>query len=496
MVAAQILFFLLGGPILLMAIVTIQKGKKIRSRLFENLSDNNKKYIFNSGEEQTMVSEEGVIDLLISNLKKIAVFINNIANGNYAVSWEGLTSENQELNKENIAGELIAMRNQMKKVKAEDEMRLWTTQGLSNFAEIVRTNQQNFKLLAERLIVSLAKYLNAQQGGLFILNEENEQDIHLELMGCYAYDRLKTMEKRIEVGQGLVGQCYLEKESIYMTNVPQDFVNITSGLGDARPNCILIVPLKLNDRIEGVIELASLILFQPHEIEFVEKLGETIASAITSVRTAENTKLLLERSQQQTEEMRAQEEEMRQNMEELQATQEQMERKNEEVETLLSKTAQNEAVLKKQQETILLEKKNLETENAILDTLMEVIPDRITVKDHEGKYLKVSKSKIRTLEEQGFKNVIGKSDKEMFGNEHFEKSFSIEKEIMSTQKPVLNVEERIEISKGIKIWGMTSRVPLKDSEGKVLGTLVVTRDITREKDYEEQLESLKSKSQN
>ena len=127
---------------------------------------------------------------------------------------------------------------------------------------------------------------------------------------------------------------------------------------------------------------------------------------------------------------------------------------------------------------------------------MEVIPDRITVKDHEGKYLKVSKSKIRTLEEQGFKNVIGKSDKEMFGNEHFEKSFSIEKEIMSTQKPVLNLEERIEISKGIKIWGMTSRVPLKDTEGKVLGTLEVTRDITREKDYEEQLESLKSKSQN
>ena len=95
--------------------------------------------------------------------------------------------------------------------------------------------------------------------------------------------------------------------------------------------------IKLNDRIEGVIELASLLPFQPHEIEFVEKLGETIASAITSVRTAENTKLLLERSQQQTEEMRAQEEEMRQNMEELQATQEEMQRKAQEYEAVIEK---------------------------------------------------------------------------------------------------------------------------------------------------------------
>jgi CHASE3 domain sensor protein/putative methionine-R-sulfoxide reductase with GAF domain len=336
MVVAQLLLMVIAVPILIFAVSTIKKAREKQREIYENLSESNNKYLFNPGEDsENEADEEGIINSLITNLQKTASFINNITNGNYSVSWDGLTKENASLNSRNIAGELTSMRDQMKKVKEEDEIRIWMSQGLSDFAEIVRSNQDNFKNLAEKLIVSLVKYLNAQQGGIFIVNKDNEDDVYLELMGCFAYDRVKTVDKRIELGQGLVGQCYLEKETVLMTQVPQDYVNITSGLGEARPDCILIVPLKLNENIEGIIELASLKVFKSHEIQFVEKLGETIASAVTTVRTAENTKLLLERSQQQAEEMRAQEEEMRQNMEELQATQEQMERKNEEIEELL-----------------------------------------------------------------------------------------------------------------------------------------------------------------
>lgn len=476
--------------------MSIKRNKKIRKELFDKLEDSNRKFIFDSGDEIDTKNEVVIIDSLIKNLKEATGFINSIAKEDYAITWNGLTVENESLNRGNIAGELTTMRDQMIKVKEEDEVRLWTSQGLSDFAEIVRSNQRNFKALSEKLIVSLVKYLDAQQGGLFILNDEIGHEPYLELMGCYAYDRIKTVEKRIEIGQGLVGQCYLEKETIYMTDVPQDFVNITSGLGDARPDSILIVPLLLNDKIEGVIELASLQKFKSHEIAFVEKLGETIASAITNVRTAENTSHLLEQSQQQTEEMRAQEEEMRQNMEELQATQEQMERKNAEVESLLQQAAETEAQLKAQQEIIITEKKNLETENAILNTLMEVIPERVTVKDRNGNYLKVSKSKQKTLKEQGYKNVIGRSDRDLFGEEHFQKSHNTEKEIMSSQRSVLDVEERIEIAKGVKIWGLTSRLPFKDTEGKVLGTIVMTRDITKEKELADRLDELEQKSGN
>ncbi len=492
----QIIFFIVGAPVMLITISSFRKERKLRNNLFGTILKSNNEFIFNTGEDHDDLAsdEKSVISYLVSNLKLAVDFISKITDGNYEIEWHGMNKSNNHLNNENIAGKLINMRDQMKKVKGEDEKRIWTSQGLSDFAAIIRNNQYDFQLLAVELITNIVKYLNVQLGGLFILNDDDKDDIFLELKGCYAFERVKTIEEKIYPGKGLVGQCFLEKETIYMTDVPQDFVNITSGLGDARPDSILIVPLRLNDKIEGVIELASLKKFENHEIEFIEKLGEAIASAITTVRTSENTKVLLEQTQQQAEEMRAQEEEMRQNMEELQATQEQMHRKNEEVEELLREASVREGEMKSQNEIILQEKEELETEKSILVTLMDLLPERITIKDHQGKYLKLSEAKYKTLRAQGYKDMIGKSDKDIFGEEHFEKSYSAEKELMKSKQSVLNVEEKIKISDDVSIWGLTSRIPFVNSVGKVLGTIAITRDITKEKTCEEELEKLKGSS--
>jgi len=220
---------------------------------------------------------------------------------------------------------LIKMREHLKQTKIDDERRNWVVSGLAMFAEIIR-NQSDSKKLGDTITSNIVKYTNSNQGALFVLNDEKKDDLHLQSLSCYAWNKKKFAEKTIYEGQGLIGQCWLEGSPIFMTQVPQDYVSITSGLGQATPRCVFIVPLKVNETIYGVLELASFEPYQEYEREFIEKVCETIASSIATVKIADQTKYLLEQSQLQAEALRSQEEEMRQNMEELQATQEGMER--------------------------------------------------------------------------------------------------------------------------------------------------------------------------
>ena len=259
------------------------------------------------------------IKKLIEGMRKSAGFANEIGKGNLDTEFHALSDGDM------LGISLLTMRENLKKVDEEDRKRNWATKGLAMFGEILRSNNNDIEGLSAAIISNLVKYLNANQGGLFLLNDENKNEIFLELKACYAYERKKFLEKAIFLGEGLVGQCWQEKESIYLTDVPDNYLNITSGLGNANPRNVLIVPLKVNDAIFGVIELAAFDFIENHEVEFVEKMAESIASTISSVKVNMRTSKLLEESQRLSGELQTQEEEMRQNMEELKATQEAME---------------------------------------------------------------------------------------------------------------------------------------------------------------------------
>lgn len=213
--------------------------------------------------------------------------------------------------------------------KKEGERRQWASNGIAKFADILRNNHGDDQKMFDVIISSLVKYTGANQGGLFLLEGEKDERV-LNLMAAYAYDRKKYLQKTIAVGEGVLGQVVLERAPVFMTAIPDEYVQITSGLGDSPPRSLLISPLIVNEEVYGVLELASFQKFEPHVQEFVSKIGESIASTIATVRVSGKTKTLLEELQQQTEEMKSQEEEMRQNMEELVATQEEMQRKEQE----------------------------------------------------------------------------------------------------------------------------------------------------------------------
>jgi predicted ribosome quality control (RQC) complex YloA/Tae2 family protein len=166
-----------------------------------------------------------------------------------------------------------------------------------------------------------------------VAKEDENHHKHLELSACYAFDRKKHVEKKLNIGQGLIGQAFLDASTTLLKQIPDSYLHITSGLGHAMPRCVVIVPMKNNEKVEAIAELATFEEYLPHEVAFFEKCGEFIASAIATAQQAQRNQAMMERMQSQTEQLRNQEEELRQNIEELEATQEAMRRQAQETKT-------------------------------------------------------------------------------------------------------------------------------------------------------------------
>ncbi|MEI7597547.1 MAG: PAS domain S-box protein [Bacteroidota bacterium] len=285
----------------------------------------NKINILNNNFEQLTVSEH-------ERAAKIVKFTEELSKGNTEYSYE-ITDQQDEMGKSllDLRDSLLKKIEDEKIFKQQNEQRNWTNQGLARFADILRKDNDDIDKLSYNILSNLIKYLEANQGGFFIINDNDSRDEFLELKAMYAYDRRKFEEKTIKPGEGLAGTCWIEKESIFLTDVPDKYTYITSGIGEATPNCVLITPIKVNDEVFGVIEIASFKVLEQFEIEFVEKLSENIASTISGVKVNIKTSILLEQSQKQADAMREQEEAMRQNMEELKATQEEAARQSEQL---------------------------------------------------------------------------------------------------------------------------------------------------------------------
>ena len=225
---------------------------------------------------------------------------------------------------------LINLRNNLKNNteeqqnrKMEDDQRNWISGGLATVGDILRRPFENMEEFSYTIISYLVKYLNANQGGFFLIEQDEAEKNYFEMKASYAYDRKKFANKRVEWGEGLIGTCALEKESIYMTDLPDGYLEITSGLGLATPDNLLIVPLITQDEVLGILELASFNTIEKYEIGFVESVAERTAITISSLRSSIRTASLLKESQEQAEVLAQQEEKMRQNMEQLKETQEQ-----------------------------------------------------------------------------------------------------------------------------------------------------------------------------
>ena len=217
----------------------------------------------------------------------------------------GATEAVAELNfvqpDEQLGKALLKMKLTLQEYQEQEETRRWSAQGLTHFSDILRDNTSSIEVFSEQVIRHLVIFLEMNQGGIFVKAEEKDRT-WLDLTACYAYDKQRHIQKRYAPGQGLIGQCYLDQKTTLLTKVPDQYTTITSGMGEATPSVVVIVPLRWNDDTYGVVELAGFKELAPHRLSFLEKVAESIASSLSAVQTKVHMQQLLQTSQQLTQE--------------------------------------------------------------------------------------------------------------------------------------------------------------------------------------------------
>lgn len=254
-------------------------------------------------------------------IEEISDFVNHLVSDNYEIKFKDYNK------KDALVLSLVKLRDKLKenielnkKRQNEEKLRQWFADGQAKFNDILRESSSGMKSLAEASLINLVKFFDAAQGGFFILNEDITPPI-LELTSSFAYDRIKSLTKTIQLGDGLVGMCALEKNTIWLNNVPDGYMEIESGLGEAHPTNIIIIPVKTEDNLLGVIEIASFNKFNKNEVRFIENIAEDIASTLETTKITDRTSDLLEESQKKSDELAVRDSEMSEKIDELREAQ-------------------------------------------------------------------------------------------------------------------------------------------------------------------------------
>jgi PAS domain S-box-containing protein len=494
---------------IIIIIFSLLAGASFSKRLSGRINDINKSLVtLSKGETFSDLGNSQYDELrntveslnqLMHRINEASDFATNLGEGKFDYEFSSY-SENDKLgvSLEKMKNSLLDARDDEEKRKKEDEIRNWTADGIARFNDILRTDNDNIEKLSYNLIKNLIDYLSANQGGFFLLEGEENQEKQLNLIASYAYDRQKYLKKQIKIGEGLAGTCVLEKKTIFLKDIPEDYAEITSGIGGSHPRSVMIVPLKLDDEVLGIIELASFNIFKQHEIEFVEQVALSIASTMVTVKLNTRTAQLLKESNKRAEELAQQEEEMRQNLEEMQATQDELKRLKEDEKKSAEKHRKEQEELmnklKLQNEELNRVQVDLLKETALLNNLMNFSPDYIYFKDKQSKFIRISKTMAKSF---GFKkpeDAVGKSDFDVFTDEHARPAYNDEMEIIKTGKPIVDKIEKETRSDGRVTWVTTTKMPLKDEKGETIGTFGVSSDITKIKNLEIKASEVEEKS--
>ncbi|MES2285978.1 MAG: response regulator [Bacteroidota bacterium] len=191
----------------------------------------------------------------------------------------------------------------------------WLKSNLAKFNQMLQ-GQKDLKTVARRILSELAQVVSAHYGAFYIVAAD-EVFPKLKLFASYAYKSEKHIPKEFLFGEGLVGQCALEKERILLSNIPDSYVKINSGLGKAKPSNLILLPVLFENNVKAVIELGTLDSFSQTHLDFLSQLTESIGIVLNTIQTNTRTEVLLSQSQSLTSALKLQQDELRRTNDEL-----------------------------------------------------------------------------------------------------------------------------------------------------------------------------------
>lgn len=378
-----------------------------------------------------------------------------------SLSGEGPVSIYAPQEEDEVGNALVVLSNYLNRKELdeasrnrEDRKQNWISAGNAQIGEVLRSERENVAELSFSIIQKLVSYMKVEMGSLFISNHSEPDHPTLELTASYAYDRRKYQNRILEWGSELPGTCAQERKKILLTEVPEHYFEVSSGTGSARPNCLLLVPMIIDDIVYGVIELATVRLLRTFEIEFVESLSTGIATSLEAVQNNERTSALLKQSRSQEETSRTQEVLVQEKLKEMEAA----------LADSLKKESDNAGLLQAVSQSTLVAELGL-----------------------NGRYVSINQSFLMLLESQS-DQVLGKlytefSQADPSSNEY--------KEFWSSLRAGDSISntERYKLFSGKEVWLKQSFTPLVNDEGKVYKIINIAEDVTEAESLKDRLKS-------
>ncbi|WP_236585528.1 response regulator [Dyella sp. EPa41] len=300
--------------------------------------------------------------LITRPIRRMTDLMTRLANHDHTV-------EIRQIERRDEIGEIARALHVFKQMAIETSEQTWVKTHVSRIAGDLQTvgDQREF---GDRLTGTLVPLLQAGVGVFYLYDEEHD---HLRLLGSYGYQESRHPSPEFALGEGLVGQCAIERKAIVLREVPEDYLRIHSGTGEATPRSITVMPLLVRDKLLGILEIGSFQHFTESQLRLLDELLPIAALSLENLGRALRTQELLKRTSEQADELRASEETLRRQQEDLQATNEELSAKTHELQEQSQRLLASEEELRVQAEELQASNEELRQKTETLNSQKQIL---------------------------------------------------------------------------------------------------------------------------